>query len=447
MLDLTENRLNKTIIHLAWPAILESLLQMTIYVTDSIMVGPLGTRAFASVGQGSMMASYMIFPLWSLGTATSAVVARYIGAQNMASARQGAGQGILLAVLIGLMFTVVGSYFARDILTVLSTPTDVLDSASAYLSILLGFSVFQAIRLVGSSILRATGDTRTPMWATAIMNVFNILANWVLIYGIGPFPEMGVAGVALASGLSFVISASIIMWKLTWKNPDFYIKVSDITHIAGDILKNIFRIAGPNMAEMVLMRAGGLTYIWIVTSLGTVSLAAHYMGIRVESLAFMPAFGLAMSVPPIVGQALGAGKPEMAVLAVQRTVKIGFYGMMLLGLFFVLVPGVFVGIFSPEPDVYAIASIVVQISALELAGVTLNMIYGGAMRGAGDTVSPMIVTFMGAIVLRISLVYWMAIMMGWGLSGVWIATAIDWTLRAAAGWYLFRRGRWKRIKV
>ena len=124
MLDLTENRLNKTIIHLAWPAILESLLQMTIYVTDSIMVGPLGTRAFASVGQGSMMASYMIFPLWSLGTATSAVVARYIGAQNMASARQGAGQGILLAVLIGLMFTIVGSYFARDILTVLSTPTD-----------------------------------------------------------------------------------------------------------------------------------------------------------------------------------------------------------------------------------------------------------------------------------------------------------------------------------
>lgn len=447
MLDLSEKRLNKTIFHLAWPAILESLLQMTIFVTDSIMIGPLGTHAFAAVGQGSMMASYMIFPLWSLGTATSAVVARYIGAQDMKSARKGAGQGIFLAILIGLVYTCAGVYFAGDFLILIGTPQEIAESSGVYLAILLGFCGFQAIRLVGSSILRATGDTRTPMWATAVMNVFNILANWVLIYGIGPFPRMEVAGVALASGLSYVISACIVMWKLTRKNPVFFFTRSDMTQIARDILRTILRIAGPNMAEMVLMRAGGLTYIWIVTSLGTVSLAAHYMAIRVESFAFMPAFGLAMAVPPLVGQALGAGKPEMAILAVRRTVKAGVYGMIVLGFLFILIPGVFVRIFSPEPDVYFIASIVVQISALELIGVTLNMIYGGAMRGAGDTVSPMIVTFVGAIIIRISLVYWMTILLGWGLSGVWIATAIDWSLRAIVGWILFRRGRWQNIKV
>ncbi len=127
----------------------------------------------------------------------------------------------------------------------------------------------------------------------------------------------------------------------------------------------------------------------------------------------------------------------MAILAVRRTVKAGIYGMIVLGFLFILIPGVFVRIFSPEPDVYFIASIAVQISALELIGVTLNMIYGGAMRGAGDTVSPMIVTFIGAIIVRISLVYWMTILLGWGLSSVWIATAIDWTLRAIVGWILF----------
>jgi putative MATE family efflux protein len=345
------------------------------------------------------------------------------------------------------VYTCAGVYFAGDFLILIGTPQEIAESSGVYLAILLGFCGFQAIRLVGSSILRATGDTRTPMWATAVMNVFNILANWVLIYGIGPFPRMEVAGVALASGLSYVISACIVMWKLTRKNPVFFITRSDMTQIARDILHTILRIAGPNMAEMVLMRAGGLTYIWIVTSLGTVSLAAHYMAIRVESFAFMPAFGLAMAVPPLVGQALGAGKPEMAILAVRRTVKAGVYGMIVLGFLFILVPGVFVRIFSPEPDVYFIASIVVQISALELIGVTLNMIYGGAMRGAGDTVSPMIVTFIGAIIIRISLVYWMTILLGWGLSGVWIATAIDWTLRAIVGWILFRRGRWQNIKV
>lgn len=138
MLDLSEKRLNKTIFHLAWPAILESLLQMTIFVTDSIMIGPLGTHAFAAVGQGSMMASYMIFPLWSLGTATSAVVARYIGAQDMKSARKGAGQGIFLAILIGLVYTCAGVYFAGDFLILIGTPQEIAQSSGVYLAILFG---------------------------------------------------------------------------------------------------------------------------------------------------------------------------------------------------------------------------------------------------------------------------------------------------------------------
>ena len=218
MLDLTEQRLNRTIITLAWPAILESLLQLTVYLTDSIMIGPLGSEAFAAVGQGSMLVHYITFPLWGIGTAAGAIVSRNIGRQDTAAAQDGAGQGLLLAIFSGMIFTVVGFLYGRDILVLLGTPDEVLEPCTNYLVTVLAFNTFYSVRMVGSSILRAVGDTKTPMIATGVMNVFNIGANYVLIYGVGPFPRLETTGVALASGLSFVISATIVSWKL-FRNP------------------------------------------------------------------------------------------------------------------------------------------------------------------------------------------------------------------------------------
>jgi putative MATE family efflux protein len=447
LLELSEKRLNRTIVTLAWPAILESLLQLTVYLTDSIMIGPLGTEAFAAVGQGSMLVHYITFPLWGIGTAVGAIVSRNIGRQDRVAAEQGAGQGLLLAGLSGAIFTVVGFLYGRDILLLLGTPPEVIEPCTDYLVTVLAFNTFYSVRMVGSSILRALGDTKTPMIATAAMNVFNIAANYVLIYGIGPFPRMETTGVALASGLSFVISAVMVCWKLFDHPGGFRIGLGNIVRLRRAVMGNIMRIAAPSFSEMILMRIGGFTYLWIVTGLGTVPLAAHFMTLRVESLAFMPSFGLSMAVPPIVGQALGAGQIDIVRLAVKRTIKLGFWAMNVVALVFLLFPGMFVQIFSPEPEAYALATLCVQIAALELAGVTVSMIYGGAMRGAGDTVSPMIITFMGSVVIRVPLVYILAITFGWGLAGVWAATAVDWILRAGAGYVLFKRERWTRVNV
>lgn len=411
------------------------------------MVGPLGTVAFAAVGQASMLATYLLFPFWSIGTACAVLVSRNTGRQDMPAARVCAAQGMALALLFGAFFTVVGLLWSEEILLALGTEPDVAATGARYFQILLGFSIFQALRLVGSSILRAVGDTRTPMWATGVMNVVNLVACYVFVYGWGPFPRLEVAGVALASGLSFVVSLAIVMRKLVNRGGLFFLPFRDMFRPAASEFVSTLRIAAPNMAEMLLQRAGGLTYLWVVTSLGTTALAAHYMAVRVESIAFMPSFGLSMAVPPLVGQALGAIKPDLADLAVRRTVFIGFWAMNALALFFLTIPGVFVGMFSPAPDVFALSTQVVQISAFELTCVTLYMIYGSAMRGAGDTVSPMIVTFIGAIVVRISLVYTLAITFGMGLPGVWIGTVVDWSLRALAAWWLFRRGRWRTVRV
>jgi len=447
VLVLSESRIHGTILRLAWPAIVESLLQLLVYLVGSIMVGPLGTTAFAAVGQASMLATYLLFPFWSIGTASAALVSRHIGGQDMVSARACAAQGMLLALVFGVFFTIVGICWSHEILLLIGTEPEVAALGAQYLEILLGFSLFQSLRVVGSSILRSVGDTRTPMWATGVMNLVNLAACYVFVYGWGPFPRLEVAGVALASGLSFVVSLYIVLRKMGNRHEDFFLPLRDLFRPAVPEFFATLRLAAPNMAEMVLQRAGGLTYLWVVTGLGTTALAAHYMAVRVESIAFMPAFGLSMAVPPLVGQALGAMNPNLADLAVRRTVMMGFWSMNLLAVGFLAVPGLLVGMFSPEPEVYKLSSLVVQISAFELTCVTLYMIYGSAMRGAGDTVSPMIVTFIGAILVRIGLVYTLAVTLDLGLPGVWIGTVVHWALRALAAYLLFRRGRWRTVRV
>ena len=422
-------------------------MQLSIYLVDSIMVGPLGAVAFAAVGQASMLATYLLFPFWSVGTASAALVSRNIGRGDIELAKVCAGQGLLLALILGVIYMIVGAFWSRSILTAIGTPPDVAETGAQFLSILLAFSVFQSLRVIGSAILRAAGDTRTPMWATGVMNVVNLGLDYVLIYGWGPFPKMGAPGAALATGIGFVISFVIVFYRLLHRGEGFSINLSHLLRPVRSVFRNTLRIAAPNIGEMILQRAGGLTYLWIVTGLGTTALAAHYMAVRVESIAFMPSFGLSLAVAPVVGQALGALKPDLAELAVRKTVRIGFWAMNGLALVFLAFPGVFVSLFSPDPEVYSLSVQVVQISAFELTCVTLYMIYGSAMRGAGDTVSPMIVTFIGAILVRITLVYLFAVKLEMGLPGVWYATVIDWSLRALAAWLLFRRGRWRTVRM
>lgn len=447
MLDLSERTLNRTIVNLAWPAILENLLQTSVFIVDSIFVGRLGTRAFAAVGQSTMILFTVTFAFYGIGVAASAIVARNLGRRDTATASEAAGQGLLLGALIGIVLTVVGLRYSRFALTALGTAPDVIDQAKSYLDIVFAFSLIRFVLFVGSGILRAAGDTRTPMWSTGIMNLFNIIGDWVLIFGVGPFPRMGSDGAALATGLSFVVGAGIILFKLLRPGPGFYVIGRDIRRLNGRHMKTIIQIALPNLGEQLFLQGAYWLFLWMVTSLGTTPLAAHFMAVRVESLSFMPVFGLSVAVATIVGQSLGAGRSDLAELAVKRAAVLGTASMIVLGGIFVAIPGLFVRLFSPTVDVYDLAAVCVQISALELPTSALLMIYMGAMRGAGDTLSPMLISFFGAVFLRVGVIYLLTIRLGLGLPGIWYGTAIDWGLRATVGYALFRRGRWKQVKI
>ncbi len=445
MLDLSRQRLNRTIITLAWPAILENLMHTSVYIVDSIFIGSLGTLAFAAVGQSSMILFTVVFVFYGIGVATGAIVARNLGRNDRKSAAEAAGQGIIVGTSIGLIIASLGLIFGEDLMVLLGTEPEVVARAQEYMPIVFAFSVVRLFIYTGSGILRAAGDTRTPMWITGIMNVFNILADWVLIFGIGPFPELGITGAALATGSAYVLGASLLVYRLFHRNARFRLHGSDLGRIRPEYMRTIVRIALPNVGEQMVMQSAYFSFIWIVTSLGTTALTAHFMTIRVEMVSFMPVFGLSMAVATIVGQSLGAERPEIAELTVKKAARIGLIAMSALGVIFVAVPGALVGIYSPAPDVYALAVLCVRIAALELPTSAVLMIYTGAMRGAGDTLSPMLISIFGAIFLRIGMMYVLVIGLGWGLPGVWYGTAIDWGVRLLIAYFLFRRGRWKRV--
>lgn len=447
MIDLDEKRLNRTIISLAWPAIVENMLQTSVFLVDSIFIGLLGTVAFAAVGQSSMVLFTVIFTFYGVGVAAGALVARNLGRDNIAGAREAAGQGLLLGVVIGAGLSLLGLLYGEWALEVLGTEPEVIDAARGYMDIVFSFSLIRLVLYIGSGILRAAGDTRTPMIATGVMNLFNILGDWVLIFGIGPFPRMGIDGAALATGLSYFIGATIVFVKLFRPRAEFHMLGQDLRHLNFPLIRTILRVALPNIGEQTVLQGAYWAFLWIVTSLGTTALAAHFMAIRIEMLSFMPVFGLAMAVSTIVGQSLGAERPEIAELTVKKSVTIGTIAMVALGILFVAVPGMLIRLFSPAPEVYDLAVVCVRISALELVSSALLMMYTSAMRGAGDTMSPMLISFFGAFFLRVPVIYLLAITLGLGLPGVWWGTVTDWGLRTVVGYILFRRGRWKRIAL
>ena len=215
----------------------------------------------------------------------------------------------------------------------------------------------------------------------------------------------------------------------------------------GPLLGRLVRVALPNLGETAISRLGYTLFMSMVTGLGTATLAAHQIALRVESLSFMPGWGLSVAAATLAGQALGAGDPERADASVRRTLLLALGLAGLIGVVFAVFGRAIVTIFGSTDEVLDLAGVAVRISAAELPFLSAQMVLAGGLRGAGDTRTPMWVTLAGTALLRLAVVYLFVVVLGWGLAGVWWGTAVDWAGRTALIWVLFRRGKWKKVRV
>jgi len=439
-------QLDRTILALALPAVMENLLRMAVFFSDTLMVGWLQSAAvLAAAGLvGSLM--YLLHSFSNaLAISGTALVARAWGAGNRELAQRLAAQTIVLSFLLSLLVIALGWPLADEFLRLMGGDAQVVALGQEYLIIVLLGSVFAFPMTAANGVMRGAGDTRMPMWNTLAMNICNVAVSLVLVFGLIGFPALGLAGAGWGTTFAAGVGGLLAVGALLRGRTILRIAWRDLLGWDRVLVRRILRLALPSAGEAAVGQSGHLLFTRMVASLGTVTLAAHQIALRVESLSYMPAFGLAVAATTLVGQSLGANRPDIAQRVTQRTLIYSLIFNGLLSLLFVLYADPIVSIFGGTPAVLALAGIALAISAAELPSLGVQMILAGTLRGAGDTRTPMWVTFVGVLIFRLSLVYFLAIHLEMGLAGVWWGTAADWAGRALLLWFFFRRGRWQTV--
>ncbi len=462
--ELPETNLEKSTLKLALPAIGEMLMQTLLGFADMAMVGSLGAAAIAAVGLSDMpMMTAMSF-FASISVGTTALVARAIGAQKQDEANSIARQSLILSVIMSAIFVVLGILLATPIVKLMGAEPDVLPISVSYFRINAWGFPFMIVTMVMNGVLRGGGDTKTPMYINGISNLVNIVGNFFLIYEsriaeisipfinknislFVPGAGWGVDGAGIATTFSRFVGFLIVIAILIKGNRFLRINFKEKLEIDVHIIKRIFNIGIPAAVEQFLMRFGQLLFSRIVSSLGTVTFAAHRITMTAESLSFNAGFGFALAATTLVGQYLGAEKPKLAEKSGFIAVKMGAIFMAVMGVFFFIWPDYFLMIFTRDKEILSIARTCLRVVAISqpfLAGV---MGFSGALRGAGDTRRVLAITLTGIWGIRLIFSYIFAIILGWGLIGAWIAMSLDLIVRGTIYFFIFKGGKWKYINV
>jgi putative MATE family efflux protein len=447
-LVLTRENLSRNIVKLALPAVAENLLVSMVFLSDTLLIGWLkDPAALAAVSLGGMFLNVANQLFSAVSVAATTLVAHAWGAKDYARARRVAAQAIVLGVLFAAAAIAIMWPLSETIIALMGASARAVALGATYMRIILITSLLGFPMVVLTGIMRGSGDTRTPMSITLIMNVWNVLAAAALIFGFGPIPALGLPGAAIATASARLLGGILALYvvmsdrgfvKLGWK---------DILHWDQPLISHMLNLSLPTAGETIVMRLGYVLFMRIVSGLGEVPLAAHQIAVNVESLSFMPGFGLSVASTTLVGQSLGAHDPELAEESLRASVRVSLWVMGTVGVIFALFGPALAALFGSTPEVLALAGTAVRIGALEQLPIAVQMVIAGSLRGAGDMKTPMYATLLGTLVFRVPIVYLFAVVFGWGLNGVWYATAVDWTARAALLYVLFRRGAWKRIRV
>lgn len=442
-----KRQLAKVVLLLAFPVVVENISQTLLGVVDMYFVGKLGPESIASVGITNMLMNVYIAVFFAVGIGTTAVVSRAVGAKRFHLVKQAVQQTTIIGLVIGLLAGIVNLVFSKQILSILGAQSGVMEVVLPYFRIISVPSVFLSMMIVISSVMRGTGDTKTPMKIAIMANVVNALLDYILIFGAFGIPAFGIAGAAMATTFSRMISSIILLTKVNKDLGDTKGKWYREIRYNPEMFKSILRIGIPAGMEKLFMRFGQVVYMSLIIKIGTEAYAAHSIGGTIETFAYVPAMGFTVAAATLVGQNLGAGKPDQAYKYGMTAYLMGAGFMALMGIVFYFFGGVLASVFTDNAVIIDLLGRAFKIMAPAEIFVAMTLIITGALQGAGDTRFPMVVTFMGIWIFRVLGIYILAIRMDMGLIGAWIAIVIDIVVRGSILMVRFLRGKWKHIKV
>lgn len=439
-----ETSISRSVLTLAWPAVLEQLLNMSVGLADTYIVGHLGAAPLAAVGLSIQVLNLFWGLFGAIGVGSIALVARRIGAKEPESANAIAQQSILLALFVGVLTAIILWLGAPRFLAWLGAEPEVVEMGSAYTRAVASTVYMLSILFIGSAIMRGAGDTRTPMLVMLVINVVNIVLAYTLAYGIGPLPRLGVLGSGIGAATARGLGGLLILVLLIRGKGQVRIEY-EIPRPNIKTLGQILRIGLPAVGEQLLMRFGQIVLATFIAGLGTVAYAAHQIAISALSVAYMPGWGLALAATTLVGQELGAKRLERASQSAYAALRMTVIIMTIMGGLVSAFPAQVIGIFTNDPAVIAAGILALRIAGLSMPFLGISFTLAGGLRGAGDTTSVLIILGVCIWGLRIANAYWLGPLLG--LAGIWTAVGADFVARAVLMSLRFRSGKWKRIQV
>ena len=441
----TEGPIGRAVLLLAIPMVLELILESVFAVVDVFFVSRLGADAIATVGLTESMLTIVYAVMTGLCMGVTAVVARRIGEGDADGAARGAVQAIVLGVAVAIPIGVAGVWLAPSMLAVMGASPGVVAHAS-YTRVVFGVNIVILMLFLLNAVFRGAGDATVAMRVLWVANAINICLDPCLIFGIGPFPKLGVTGAAVATttGRGFGVLLQLIV---LWRGTDRIAIRRRHLRIEPAIMWNMVRLSGSAVVQSLIATTSWVVLVRTIASFGSTAVAGYTITIRIVIFALLPAWGLANAAATLVGQNLGAGRPDRAESSVWHTCRycIGLFGVMTVA--FLLAADPLVRAFTDELPVRAIATPGLRIATAGFLGYAIGIVVSSAFNGAGDMWSPMWINVVSFWIFGVTLAHILAQRLSFGPAGVFVAMTTAFVMMAICATVLFRRGAWKAKRV
>jgi len=444
--DFTTGSIRKAIFMLSIPMVLEMMMESIFAIVDIAYVSRISVNAVATIGLTESVITLVYAIAIGLSMAATAVVARRIGENDTEGASQAAVQAIVLGIVVALIIGSAGLLYSKEILSLMGGASDLVEEGSGYTKWLIGGNLTIVLLFLINAIFRGAGDASVAMWALIVSNGLNIILDPIFIFGWGPIPEYGVMGAAIATNIgrgTAVIFQLVILFrggsriKLELRNCVVRLK----------IMLNLIKVSLGGIAQFLIGTSSWVFLMRLMAEFGSEALAGYTIAIRVMMFTFMPAWGMSNAAATLVGQNLGAKKPDRAEKSVWITGRYNAYFMFLISIFYLIFAKSIIGLFTEVTSVIANGALCLQVVAAGYVFYAYGMVVTQAFNGAGDTRTPTKINFIAFWLVQLPFAYLVSIYLDWGSLGVFIAIVLAEVLLSVMAIIWFRKGRWKQTKV
>lgn len=444
--DYTEISIGRAIILLSIPMVLEMAMESLFGIADVFFVSRLGADAVATVGITESLLTLIFALAMGLSMATTALVSRRIGEKDAEGAKRAAVQAIILGIIVSVPIALISVLFTRQLFALMGASSAVIEIGAPYGMIVLGGNVVIMLLFLINAVFRGAGDAAVAMRALWLGNIINIILDPCLIFGWGPFPEWGVTGSAVATVIGRGVGVGYQFRVLFGKNSRIRLTLSDIA-IDPDIIVKMIRISIGGILQYLVATASWLALVRLVAVFGSAAIAGYTIALRIIIFALLPSWGMSNAAATLVGQNLGAGKPQRAEKSVWIT---GFGNSVFLGLVavvFIIFAEPLIHIFTTETEVVSFGVSCLRYISYGYVFYAYGMIVVQAFNGAGDTFTPTLINLFCYWLFQIPLAYYLSMKAGLGAKGIFLAITIAESSLALVAVMAFRRGKWKTRKV